>query len=217
MGQTCSCMSSRSGLKPQFDSIPEPAEDQADQPPGLMSASRAHQSDIGDGKAAFAAGFVHERSIKMLKSTYDVDGGGIKLGQGAYGSVTAVRRKIDGEQFALKMVKIGGDSDATFEEIRNEVAIQKRLDHPNIAKIYESYEDVPNKMMCAARWTESDGLRHRGSPRISRRLPRSPLISALAPPLRPPQVHRDGVLHGRHARVAHEEAPARLRREGEEG
>jgi len=147
MGQTCSCMSSRSGLKPQFDSIPEPAEDQADQPPGLMSASRAHQSDIGDGKAAFAAGFVHERSIKMLKSTYDVDGGGIKLGQGAYGSVTAVRRKIDGEQFALKMVKIGGDSDATFEEIRNEVAIQKRLDHPNIAKIYESYEDVPNKMM----------------------------------------------------------------------
>ena len=66
------------------------------------------------------------------------------LGQGAFGSVIAIKRHEDGEQFALKVIKIGhGDTvDPLLEEVRTEIDIQKRLDHPNIAKIIESYEDL---------------------------------------------------------------------------
>ena len=135
--QSCTCFGGRSE-KGTFGTIPEPQPERAEDEASRLPSK--YNSDIGESKAAFVAGFVHERSIRMLRETYDVDAG-ITLGRGAYGNVTAVRRKIDGEQFALKMIKIGAESDATFEEIRNEIAIQKRLDHPNIAKIYESYED----------------------------------------------------------------------------
>mmetsp|Transcript_8619 Transcript_8619/g.22522 ORF Transcript_8619/g.22522 Transcript_8619/m.22522 type:complete len:566 (-) Transcript_8619:296-1993(-) len=150
MGQECSCAREKD---PTYVGLPDdgmvPARQsniEVSQVPKAKAHKPSYHSDVGTSRAAFSGGFVQELSMKALKGTYDIDTG-MALGRGAYGSVTAVRRKTDGEQFALKMIKIGGESDATFEDIRNEVAIQKRLDHPNIAKIYECYEDVPHRVV----------------------------------------------------------------------
>jgi len=65
------------------------------------------------------------------------------LGEGSYGTVSKGYRKTDGEkknERAIKAIDISKITDAKrFEE---EVAIQGRLDHPNIVKLYEVFKDA---------------------------------------------------------------------------
>lgn len=64
------------------------------------------------------------------------------LGNGAYGDVYKVRRKQDNEIRALKEIKkLHFREDNNFNEIKNEINILKKIDHPNILKIYEFFED----------------------------------------------------------------------------
>ena len=68
------------------------------------------------------------------------------LGRGACGSVVAVKHRQTGELFAMKVVSletVGG----TLEELKREIDIQATLDHPNICKIVESFEDPRRGIM----------------------------------------------------------------------
>ena len=71
------------------------------------------------------------------------------LGEGAFGAVYSVRLKgvTDTEIIrALKIIdksKING-SDSENDTIKNEINVLKKIDHPNIMKIYEFYEDKEN-------------------------------------------------------------------------
>ena len=71
------------------------------------------------------------------------------LGMGAFGAVYSVRLKgvTDTEIIrALKIIdksKING-SDSENDTIKNEINVLKKIDHPNIMKIYEFYEDKEN-------------------------------------------------------------------------
>ena len=65
------------------------------------------------------------------------------LGAGAFGAVYKVKRVSDNLYRSLKEIpkeNIEGKED----EIKNEVEILKKLDHPNIMKIYEYFEDKNN-------------------------------------------------------------------------
>jgi calcium-dependent protein kinase len=63
-----------------------------------------------------------------------------KLGQGFYGEVWKVRNKLNGNICAMKMILKHKDTSKLEEiEILNEIEIMKRLDHPNIVKIFEYY------------------------------------------------------------------------------
>jgi calcium-dependent protein kinase len=63
-----------------------------------------------------------------------------KLGQGLYGEVWKVRNKINGNICAMKIIFKHKDTSKLEEmEILNEIEIMKRLDHPNIVKIFEYY------------------------------------------------------------------------------
>ena len=71
------------------------------------------------------------------------------LGQGAFGSVYKVVRKNSGTREitrALKEIskKSMNVSEESKEEIKNEIEVLKNIDHPNIMKIFEFFEDENN-------------------------------------------------------------------------
>ena len=72
-----------------------------------------------------------------------------KLGEGAYGSVFKVKRKNSGNRDIIRAMKeiskeSIGASEEYEEELRNEIEVLKNLDHPNIMKIFEFFEDDEN-------------------------------------------------------------------------
>ena len=125
----------------------------AEKGPKRESTSRVtnsgYVSDLASDGAAFTRGFVHshvgKKALSELESKYEINEGTV-LGRGACGSVVVVRHKTTQELFAMKVISIetmGG----TMEELKREIEIQRTLDHPNICKIFESYEDTVNKEM----------------------------------------------------------------------
>jgi calcium-dependent protein kinase len=64
------------------------------------------------------------------------------LGNGAYGDVYKVKRKNDNEIRALKEIKKSLlEKVNNYSDIKNEINILKKIDHPNVLKIYEFFED----------------------------------------------------------------------------
>lgn len=65
-----------------------------------------------------------------------------KIGQGSYGSVTRGTNKATGAVRAIKT--ISKSQVKNIERFRQEIAIMKQLDHPNIIKLFETFEDARN-------------------------------------------------------------------------
>ena len=68
------------------------------------------------------------------------------LGEGAFGSVYKVKRKNAGTREIIRALKeISKESmnvnEDNKEEVRNEIEVLKNIDHPNIMKIFEFFED----------------------------------------------------------------------------
>lgn len=63
----------------------------------------------------------------------------VALGSGAHGTVCTVRRRGTNDVFAMKVVEARNSED--MASLRKEILLQKKLDHPNICKIIESFED----------------------------------------------------------------------------
>jgi len=62
-----------------------------------------------------------------------------KLGEGSYGSVCKGKNKSTGTIRAIK--SISKSQMKNIERFKQEIAIMKLMDHPNIIKLYESFED----------------------------------------------------------------------------
>lgn len=65
-----------------------------------------------------------------------------ELGKGAYGVVFAAKSKITGKIRAIKQIKRSSIKNPI--QFVNEMEILKKVDHPNIIKIFETYEDENN-------------------------------------------------------------------------
>lgn len=83
--------------------------------------------------------FILEHS-GVLTSFYTLDQK--KLGQGTYGSVCKGRNKDTGQIRAIKT--ISKSQVKNLERFRLEISIMKSLDHPNIIKLFETFEDHRN-------------------------------------------------------------------------
>ena len=85
--------------------------------------------------------FVKERT-GAIRDTYRIGG---KLGDGAFGSVRKITHRVTGEVRAVKTIHKKSlrtpEEQATFF---NEVSVLRALDHPNILKLYEFYQDDKN-------------------------------------------------------------------------
>jgi len=73
-----------------------------------------------------------------LKSEYEI--ADEKLGEGCFGSVEVVKLRGSGIRRAMKKVDMSV-AGLSREDLLKEIDILKNLDHPNILKIYEFYED----------------------------------------------------------------------------
>jgi len=63
-----------------------------------------------------------------------------RLGQGSMGSVAAIRKKDTNAVYALKTIQLVRISKEMIQELRNEIDILMRLDHPNIIRPLELFE-----------------------------------------------------------------------------
>ena len=110
--------------------------------------SRSHGSGHPDSAAtstkrreSITARLAHTQgAMSELHDRYDCKNA-TELGRGACGSVMAVKRLDNNELFALKTISLESMGAYDIEELRNEIELQKKLDHPNICKLLESYED----------------------------------------------------------------------------
>jgi NIMA (never in mitosis gene a)-related kinase 1/4/5 len=63
------------------------------------------------------------------------------LGDGAYSKVYKVKRVVDSQTYALKMVALKNLSDKEQENAINEVRILASIKHPNIINYKEAFID----------------------------------------------------------------------------
>lgn len=75
-----------------------------------------------------------------LRNTYQI---GRLLGNGSYGRVYyAVNKKDKTHKVAIKVIeKLDLDAD-DIDSLKTEVGVLQKVDHPNIVKYYETYEDT---------------------------------------------------------------------------
>ena len=70
-----------------------------------------------------------------------------KLGEGAFSQVFRVRRRADGETYALKKVKLMGLKEKERENALNEVRILASITHPNVIAYKEAFIDVNSNVL----------------------------------------------------------------------
>lgn len=66
------------------------------------------------------------------------------IGRGAFGEVRRAIHKLSGEERAIKIMLKEKQNKEDLDKLRKEVTILAGLDHPNILKVYEFYEDFHN-------------------------------------------------------------------------
>ena len=86
------------------------------------------------------------KSVKNVFDTYEKI---CELGNGAFGTVYKVKRKNSGFNPIIRALKeISKEqmnkNEESEQELKNEIEILKNIDHPNIMKIYEFFEDENN-------------------------------------------------------------------------
>ncbi|KAK8813221.1 hypothetical protein WA158_002813 [Blastocystis sp. Blastoise] len=65
-----------------------------------------------------------------------------ELGSGVTGSVRCGTSKVTKQKYAIKMIRTKHMSEENKQLLKNEINILQQLDHPNIVKLYETYESA---------------------------------------------------------------------------
>eukprot|EP00429_Kryptoperidinium_foliaceum_P128488 CAMPEP_0176282956 /NCGR_PEP_ID=MMETSP0121_2-20121125/51067_1 /TAXON_ID=160619 /ORGANISM="Kryptoperidinium foliaceum, Strain CCMP 1326" /LENGTH=495 /DNA_ID=CAMNT_0017623317 /DNA_START=48 /DNA_END=1535 /DNA_ORIENTATION=- len=86
------------------------------------------------------AQFILDNQGKKIQDAYDMDKK--KLGEGSYGSVCKASNKASKATRAVKTIP--KTQMKNLERFQQEIALMKMMDHPNIIKLYETFEDHRN-------------------------------------------------------------------------
>jgi serine/threonine protein kinase len=63
------------------------------------------------------------------------------LGEGAHGDVRIVTNKKTGKKRAAKFMRSGKWDSMTIGEIENEIKLLAEIDHPNVMRVHEWYQE----------------------------------------------------------------------------
>jgi len=121
--------------------LPGPASQQKASSPGHVEGKKSadRSTSAGDGETPGSETLDNpkgDRRISRYKEEYEeVE----RLGHGAFGAVFRVKNKVDGNEYAIKKVRI---TEAKTDQVREEVGIISKLDHPNVIRYYTSWFEV---------------------------------------------------------------------------
>jgi calcium-dependent protein kinase len=105
---------------------------------GGKKETKQPKKDIAEGGIA-ASMFILDNAGKITEF-YDIEKK--KLGEGSYGTVCKAKNK---STHAVRAVKsISKSQMKNLDRFKQEIAIMKLMDHPNIIKLYETFEDHRN-------------------------------------------------------------------------
>jgi serine/threonine protein kinase len=82
--------------------------------------------------------FLVEDQSQSLRNFYIV---GEKIGQGTFGTVRLVSRRDTGEEFAVKTIDKHNLDQDELNSLSLEIDIISQVDHPNIVKTLEVYDE----------------------------------------------------------------------------
>ena len=96
--------------------------------------------------------------IKIIKKTFEETGGppettldfyraGKILGKGAFGQVSLAMHKLAKKLVAMKTINKSVMKESQKEKLNLEVSILKRFRHPNVVKLYETFESSKHKIL----------------------------------------------------------------------
>ena len=86
-------------------------------------------------------------TLADLKETYDIDQK--VLGSGSYGKVfKACDKKDKTLEIAIKVINKSKLDPEDLESLKNEVKLMQQVDHPNIVKYYETYDETKYIYLC---------------------------------------------------------------------
>ena len=107
---------------------------------GKQVSERKRRSST-QGKARYIKHFLSD--TKTFNSVYDGDPKDrkLRLGKGVEGSVFKAKHKLSGLDVAVKVLNKAFLDDEEARLLRKEVEMLSLLDHPNVLRIIESYED----------------------------------------------------------------------------
>mmetsp|Transcript_106141 Transcript_106141/g.165698 ORF Transcript_106141/g.165698 Transcript_106141/m.165698 type:complete len:519 (-) Transcript_106141:164-1720(-) len=105
---------------------------------GTSKAATIKKDNVKEGGLSHA-GFIIDNPGKIT-DFYDIDKK--KLGEGSYGAVSKCTNKSTGVTRAVK--SISKSQMKNLDRFKQEIAIMKIMDHPNIIKLFESFEDHRN-------------------------------------------------------------------------
>ncbi|GBG26237.1 Protein kinase, putative [Hondaea fermentalgiana] len=99
------------------------------------SASTPHTEDF------------HSQLVRLESSFEEYDRAyeeGATLGEGITGCVKEVTHEASGKRFAMKSINLDRIDKAQVKELKTEIGILKQLDHPNIVRLHEVYQNKNN-------------------------------------------------------------------------
>ena len=91
------------------------------------------------GEESFMSNLIQANSGSVTES-YIIDKGR-PLGTGMSCVVKRITHRKTGKKYALKAVRLNRMKPDKIEDLRREIEIMKALDHPNIIKLYQTFED----------------------------------------------------------------------------
>jgi len=124
--------------KPPSKNTKESAGSSGDNPPKEAPAAASSSGGGKKQKSRVEQDDEDIISFEPIRNKYNL---GEEIGKGGFSVVYRAERKKGGEEFAVKKIdkkKVEGDD---IKLLRREIQIMKKLNHANILKLFEVYED----------------------------------------------------------------------------
>ena len=86
-------------------------------------------------------------NYRNIKETYKIEG---TIGRGSFATVKKAKNRASGVRFAVKVLSKKKMNDEDKISMQTEIDILKQMDHPNVVKLVDVFEDERH---CASSWS----------------------------------------------------------------